>query len=154
VNGPGRGGIHAVAAVGAATVPFVLARGIACAAAASGALGTAQQPVTACGTAPVAAGQAVDGVAPSSAQMNDAQVIYDVAASLGLPQRASVIAEATSMQESRLLDLPSGTSDSLGLFQRRPSTGWGTPAEIMRPACAATQFYAALVKVPAGSRCP
>ena len=95
-----------MAAVGAVTVPFVLALGIACAAAASGTLGTAQQPVTACGTAPVAAGQVVDGVALGSAQINDAQVIYDVAASLGVPQRASVIAEATSMQESRLLDLP------------------------------------------------
>jgi cell wall-associated NlpC family hydrolase len=97
---------------------------------------------------PVSAGQAVDGVSLDSAQMSDARVIYDVGASMGLPQRAAVIAEATSMQESRLLDLPSGTSDSLGLFQQRPSMGWGTPAQIMQPVYAATQFYTALAKVP------
>jgi cell wall-associated NlpC family hydrolase len=117
-------------------------------------MATAQQPVTACGTAPVQAGQAVDGVALSTAQMSDSQVIYDVAASLGLPQRAAVVAEATSMQESRLLDLPGGTDDSLGLFQQRPSMGWGTPAEIMQPVYAATQFYAALVKVPGWQALP
>jgi cell wall-associated NlpC family hydrolase len=148
VTGSGRGGVHAASAIGAVAAPFALALGIACAAAASGVTGTAQQPVTACGTAPVLTGQAIDGVAVSIAQMNDAQVIYDVSVGLGLPQRAAVIAEATSMQESRLLDLPSGTSDSLGLFQQRPSMGWGPPAEIMQPVYAATQFYAALVKVP------
>jgi hypothetical protein len=153
VNGPGRGSARAAAAIGAAAVPFALALGIACAFAAVGA-GTAQQPATACGTAPVQAGQSAGGVALSPAQMNDAQVIYDVSASLRLPQRAAVIAEATSMQESTLLDLPSGTSDSLGLFQQRPSMGWGTPAEIMQPAYAAAKFYAALVQVPGWQSLP
>jgi cell wall-associated NlpC family hydrolase len=154
VNGPGRGGVRITPVITAISVPFVLALGIACAAAASGALDTAQQPVTACGTAPISAGQDVDGVTLTTAQMTDAQVIYEVAASTGLPQRAAVIAEATSMQESRLLDLPSGTSDSLGLFQQRPSMGWGTPAEIMQPVYAATQFYTALVKVPGWQSLP
>jgi cell wall-associated NlpC family hydrolase len=84
----------------------------------------------------------------------NSSVPYDVAGSLGLPQRAAVIAEATSLQESTLLDLPSGTSDSLGPFQQRPSMGWGTPAQIMQPAYAATQFYTALVKVPGWQTLP
>ena len=65
-----------------------------------------------------------------------------------LSRTIDVIAEATAMQESRLINLPYGTSDSLGLFQQRPSQGWGTPAEIMNPTYAATKFYEALVKVP------
>ena len=154
MNGPGGGGLHVGPAIGAVAAPFALALGIACAAAASGALGTAQQPVTACGTAPVLAGQAADGVILSPAQMSSAQVIYDVSATLGLPQRATVIAEATAMQESRLINLPGGMGDSLGLFQQRPSMGWGTPAEIMQPVYAATRFYAALVQVPGWQSLP
>ena len=155
MNGSGPGGVRVASAIAAVSVPFVLAFGIACAAAASGALNTTQQPVTACGTAPVSPGRAVDGLALTTTQMTDAQIIYDVAASMNLPQRAAVIAEATSMQESRLFDLPAGpTSDSLGLFQQRPSMGWGTPAQIMQPVYAATQFYAALVKLPGWQSLP
>ena len=137
-----------------AAVPFALALGIASAATASGALGTAQQPTTACGTAPVLAGQAAGGVTLSPAQMASAEVIYDVSATMGLPQRAAVIAEATAMQESRLVNLPGGMGDSLGLFQQRPSMGWGTPAQIMQPAYAASRFYAALVQVPSWQSLP
>ena len=86
--------------------------------------------------------------------MTDAQVIYDVSATLDLPQQAAVIAEATAMQESGLINLPYGTSDSLGLFQQRPSQGWGTPAEIMQPVYASTKFYDALVQVPGWQSLP
>ena len=65
-----------------------------------------------------------------------------VAKHMGL--RSAVIAVATSMQESTLLNLPYGDSDSLGLFQQRPSCGWGTPAQIQRPAYAAGAFFHAL----------
>src|SRR5258708_16337802 len=58
--------------------------------------------------------------------------------------RSAVIAVATSMQESTLLNLSYGDSDSLGLFQQRPSCGWGTPAQIQRPAYAADAFLNAL----------
>jgi hypothetical protein len=68
--------------------------------------------------------------------------------SLGLPQEAAIIGIATAMQESTLENIAYGTSDSLGLFQQRPSQGWGTPAEIMDPTYAATKFYEALAKVP------
>jgi cell wall-associated NlpC family hydrolase len=147
----GRAAIWSAAAL---AVPILASFGVAVAAGASGASSAAAAPVTNCGTGPVQAGQAVNNVTLDSAQISDAQVIYDVSVSMGLPQRAAVIAEATSMQESRLLNLPSGTSDSLGLFQQRPSMGWGTPAEIMQPVYAATQFYAALVKVPGWQSLP
>ncbi len=58
--------------------------------------------------------------------------------------RSAVIAVATSMQESTLLNLNHGDRDSLGLFQQRPSTGWGSPSQILRPAYAADAFLAAL----------
>ena len=64
-----------------------------------------------------------------------------------MPQRAAVIAIATAMQESRLRNLPYGDADSLGLFQERPSQGWGSPAEILNPVYAASAFYERLVQV-------
>jgi cell wall-associated NlpC family hydrolase len=65
-----------------------------------------------------------------------------------LPPRAWVIALATAMQESTLVNVNHGDRDSLGLFQQRPSQGWGTPAQIMNPTYAATTFYRRLVQVP------
>ena len=65
-----------------------------------------------------------------------------IAKHMGL--RSAVIAVATSMQESTLLNLSYGDRDSLGLFQQRPSCGWGTPAQIQRPAYAADAFLNAL----------
>jgi hypothetical protein len=58
--------------------------------------------------------------------------------------RSAVIAIATAMQESRLLNLGYGDSDSLGLFQQRPSAGWGTAQQIMDPAYSANAFLTAL----------
>jgi cell wall-associated NlpC family hydrolase len=90
----------------------------------------------------------------TAAQTGNARIIYDVDVSLRLPQRAAVIAIATAMQESGLTDLPSGTADSLGLFQQRPSQGWGTPAQIMQPVYAATMFYVTLVQIPGWQSLP
>jgi cell wall-associated NlpC family hydrolase len=143
------------AGAAALAVPFVLSFGVACAAAASGAVsGSAAPAATSCGPGPVQAGQAVDGVTLDAVQVGDAQVIYDVSAALDLPQRAAVIAIATAMQESQLVNLPGGPGGSLGLFQQRPSQGWGTPAEIMQPVYASTEFYQALVKVPGWQSLP
>jgi peptidoglycan DL-endopeptidase CwlO len=65
-----------------------------------------------------------------------------------LPPRAWIIALATSRQESTLHNLAFGDRDSLGLFQQRPSQGWGTVAQIMNPTYAATKFYQRLLQVP------
>jgi hypothetical protein len=84
----------------------------------------------------------------SAEQWANARTIADVARQRGLPERAVVIALATAMQESTLRNLPYGDRDSLGLFQQRPSQGWGTPAQVQDPAYAAGQFYDRLVRVP------
>ena len=59
-----------------------------------------------------------------------------------------MIALATAQQESRLRNLDYGDRDSLGLFQQRPSQGWGTEAQVQDPVYAAGKFYDGLVKVP------
>jgi cell wall-associated NlpC family hydrolase len=102
-------------------------------------------PSAAVGTA--AARQAVPGLSLGGGQLANAWIIYSVGSGLGLPPRAEIIAIATAMQESALENLPYGMSDSLGLFQQRPSQGWGTVAQIMDPVYAARAFYQRLVQV-------
>ncbi|SDM32929.1 hypothetical protein SAMN05421874_1554 [Nonomuraea maritima] len=73
--------------------------------------------------------------------------IAAVAARRKLPERAVVIAYATALQESKLLNLPDGDRDSVGVFQQRESQGWGTKKQIMDPVYATNKFFAELVKV-------
>jgi hypothetical protein len=81
-------------------------------------------------------------------QRHNAAIIVEVANQRGLPIRAAVIAVATAMQESNLYDADQVTDhDSLGLFQQRPSQGWGTPAQLLDPVYAAGKFYDKLVTV-------
>ncbi|HEX8631146.1 MAG TPA: M23 family metallopeptidase [Catenuloplanes sp.] len=86
-----------------------------------------------------------------AAQVRNAAIIIKVGADLDVPPRGWVIAVATAMQESRLTNLGHlGTRndhDSLGLFQQRPSAGWGTPAQVRDPVYAATKFYQKLKEV-------
>lgn len=81
-------------------------------------------------------------------QTANAATIEAVASSRGLPERAVTIAIATAMQESDLRNLRYGDRDSLGLFQQRPSMGWGTEDEVTDPVYAAGAFYDRLVEVP------
>jgi len=81
-------------------------------------------------------------------QVANAVTIADVARERGLPPRALVIALATAQQESRLRNLDHGDRDSLGLFQQRPSAGWGSDAQVQDPAYAAGAFFDHLVEVP------
>ncbi len=80
-------------------------------------------------------------------QAQNAAVIASVAVDRQLPHQAVVVAIAVAMQESRLRNLNRGDRDSLGLFQQRPSQGWGTPAQVQDPIYAAGAFYTHLVKV-------
>jgi hypothetical protein len=77
-----------------------------------------------------------------------AATIAGVAVRMGLPARALQVAYATALQESKLTNLPGGDRDSVGVFQQRPSQGWGTVAELEDPQYASTAFFKALVKVP------
>ena len=65
----------------------------------------------------------------------------------GLPPRATTIAIATAFQESKIHNIDYGDRDSVGLFQQRPSQGWGTPAQLMDPHYSIGEFYDALVTV-------
>lgn len=95
------------------------------------------------------------GTRLDAGQVGNAQIIYTVSSELGLPQRAAVIAIATALQESSLRDLTTATNnDSLGLFQQRPSQGWGTAAELTDPVAASKAFYTALVRIPNWSALP
>ncbi|MEU5220261.1 hypothetical protein AB0G79_29255 [Streptomyces sp. NPDC020807] len=87
-------------------------------------------------------------------QASNAATISAVGTSRGLPERAVTIALATALQESALRNIEHGDRDSLGLFQQRPSMGWGTPAQIMDPVYSAGKFYEGLEKVPGYSRLP
>lgn len=76
-----------------------------------------------------------------------AATIAAVAEKRGLPARAATIAIATAIQESKLRNLRYGDRDSVGLFQQRPSQGWGTVEQILDPVYATNKFYDALVKI-------
>lgn len=80
-------------------------------------------------------------------QMNHASTIVQIGVRRGLPARAGSIAVATAIQESKLRNITYGDRDSVGLFQQRPSQGWGTEEEILDPIFATNAFYDALVKV-------
>jgi hypothetical protein len=98
-----------------------------------------------------------DGCDPSvldrwdAEQVANAAVIVQVGADLQVPTRARVIALAVAMQESSLRNLAHlgqrNDHDSVGLFQQRPSQGWGTPTQLQDPQYAATAFYRALLAV-------
>ena len=94
---------------------------------------------------------ATSGTSAFSFQLDQAQNATTIAAvgkRLGLADHAVTIALAAALQESRLRNLPYGDLDSLGLFQQRPSQGWGTPAQIRTPSYAAGAFFAHLARVP------
>ncbi|HOR15410.1 MAG: hypothetical protein IPI13_11585 [Actinomycetales bacterium] len=80
-------------------------------------------------------------------QAGNAATISAVAVSRGLSSRAATIAIATALQESKLRNLRYGDRDSVGLFQQRPSQGWGTVEQILDPVYASNAFYNKLVKV-------
>ncbi|MBP0460748.1 hypothetical protein JFN87_25200 [Streptomyces bomunensis] len=83
----------------------------------------------------------------SPEQAANAATISAVGITRGMPERAVTIALATAIQESGLRNLPQGDRDSVGLFQQRPSAGWGTREQILDPVYASKQFYTRLAKV-------
>ncbi|MQT04524.1 hypothetical protein FF041_31515 [Streptomyces jumonjinensis] len=84
----------------------------------------------------------------------NAATVAAVGTARGLPERAVTIALATALQESALRNIEYGDRDSLGLFQQRPSKGWGTPEQILDPVYSAGKFYEQLAEVPGYSRLP
>ena len=80
-------------------------------------------------------------------QARNATLIAAVAVERGLPARAVSIALATAYQESKIRNLAHGDRDSIGIFQQRPSQGWGTIAQIRNEHYSINAFYDALEKV-------
>ncbi|GAA2522495.1 hypothetical protein GCM10010201_20630 [Pilimelia columellifera subsp. columellifera] len=143
---------RAILAVGAA-VPVVLVLGVTLTAAAAGTIDQLPGdclPTNASGTPQPGAGEGAH-LELNAAQRANAVIIYTVGAKMRLPHRAGIVAIATALQESHLVNLgnlgANNDHDSLGLFQQRPSQGWGTPEQIMDPVYASTKFYQRLVRV-------
>lgn len=82
-----------------------------------------------------------------SSQLKNAATILSTGKSLGASKRDLTIALMTAMQESTLRNINYGDRDSLGLFQQRPSQGWGAPEQILDPVYASTKFFKELFKV-------
>ena len=80
-------------------------------------------------------------------QAGNAALIAAVSVRRGMPARAATIALAAAYQESKLYNLRYGDRDSLGLFQQRPSQGWGTRKQILDPVHAVNAFYDALDRI-------
>jgi len=88
------------------------------------------------------------------AQAANVATIAAVGKRMGLEDHAVTVALVASLQESKLRNLPSGDLDSIGLFQQRPSQGWGAPVELIDPVYAASAFFRALVRVPGWAAMP
>jgi hypothetical protein len=103
--------------------------------------------------APVLAGSGCSAAATHQSVLLDTQqasiaaTIAGVAHQESMPSQAVTIAYATAMQESKLHNLDYGTSDSVGVFQQRPSQGWGPARKLENPVYAATKFFHALKSV-------
>jgi hypothetical protein len=100
------------------------------------------------------AGTGLAAIPLDTDQAGIAATIAGVAARHRLPRQAVTIALAAALQESELQNLHYGDRDSVGVFQQRPSQGWGTTAEIEDPVYATTKFFAALVRVPGYTKMP
>ncbi len=100
------------------------------------------------------AGNGANAITLDTGQAGIAATIAAVAARHRLPRQAVTVALATAMQESDLENLDYGDRDSVGVFQQRPSQGWGTAADLQDPVYATTKFYAALVAIPHYTKLP
>ncbi|MFC8930280.1 hypothetical protein ACFT43_31065 [Streptomyces albidoflavus] len=83
-----------------------------------------------------------------------AQAVIATGAQMGISAHGQVVALATALQESNLRNLPYGDRDSLGVFQQRPSMGWGTPTQILDPVYASQKFYEGLQKIDGWEEMP
>jgi len=87
-------------------------------------------------------------------QSANAATIAAVAYRRGIPERAITVAFTAAQQESKLRNLDYGDRDSLGIFQQRPSQGWGDRESILDPTRATSRFYSALINIPDWEKLP
>lgn len=99
-------------------------------------------------------GKLSDGGSVTAEMVTNAQSIIAAGAAAKVQREGQVIAIATALVESGLINLDHGDRDSVGLFQQRPSQGWGTVEQIMDPAYSAKKFYEALLAVDGWASMP
>jgi cell wall-associated NlpC family hydrolase len=145
-----------LAALAAAATATVITAGIIVAAAVAGAASDQQAQQMAALACPALPGTQGPFGQWHAAQMTNAAVIAAAGQTRKppIPVYGEIIAEAAAMQESHLINLGHGPQGSLGLFQQRPAAGWGTRAQILRPAYAASQFYTHLLAVHGWQQMP
>src|SRR6201985_1211923 len=100
------------------------------------------------------AGSGVQAIDLDPEQAEVAATIAGVAARHRLPRQAVTIALAAALQESKLHNLDYGDRDSVGIFQQRPSEGWGSATQLQDPVYATTKFYIALAKIHGYAKMP
>lgn len=105
-------------------------------------------------TCTATAGPDTDPVTLGPGETRIAATIAAVGKREGMPNSAVTVALATAMQESKLRNLDYGDRDSIGVFQQRPSQGWGTSAQLQDPSYAAAAFYHRLADVPNWEQLP
>lgn len=98
--------------------------------------------------------QTIGGTDWNAEQTDNAATIVNIVAQRGLPKRAAVIAISTVIVESRLVNVGYGDRDSLGLYQQRPSQGWGSPEQVLNPDYATRIFLDRLIALPGWATMP
>lgn len=94
------------------------------------------------------------GLGLDEEQQRNLGIIIDTARRMDLPPRAAVIAVAAAWQESHLRNLDYGLADSVGMFQQRPSMGWGSNSRLQNPFFSTRRFYERLIEIPGWRRLP
>ncbi|MCI2421086.1 C40 family peptidase [Saccharopolyspora sp. K220] len=95
--------------------------------------------------------QDIEGRSWDAEQLTNARIITEVVLQRRLPHRAAVLAVSTAIVESRLINVHYGDRDSLGLFQQRPSQGWGSAEQVTNPVYATGTFLDHLMALPGWS---
>ncbi|MFJ7055331.1 peptidoglycan-binding protein [Streptomyces albidoflavus] len=99
-------------------------------------------------------GQGGDGggegcTVPSEPDPEVLRVVYRTAVELGVSDKVLLAGFEAGVVESNMNNLDCGDRDSLGVFQQRPSQGWGTPEQIMDVSYASNAFFTPAIKVAA-----
>jgi cell wall-associated NlpC family hydrolase len=112
----------------------------------------------ACHSATTMDGSGAAAPAWTAEQLDIAATIVEVGITKSVPHWGWVVALATAMQESGLRNLPhlgeTNDHDSIGVFQQRPSQGWGTPDQLADPAYQAGKFYDKLLTIAGWEQLP
>jgi cell wall-associated NlpC family hydrolase len=132
----------------AAIVPFAVVLPVVFIAAVAGGIASVVNGPAAADCAAVVSPDSAAAAGLGGDRLANAATIVAVGKQLGVPEQGQMVAVTVAITESGLENLDHGDRDSLGLFQQRPSQGWGNPTQILNPTYAATEFYRHLLAIP------